>query len=149
VYWREVKLLTCIVDHCDYPYCRAVMLFDDWEQRNLHIKLHCDLKAAAGLILQLGEGKLGSFDGIFTRNGTLESLQQTVTSFYGPDYSLQSLRLPWTPQKEDWQPVRTFPEEMQSRIPDSNRYMGRSCPLCKREKYRQCPLCKVYKVGRL
>ena len=33
LYWPEVKLLTCILDHCDYPYCQVAMRFDDWQQR--------------------------------------------------------------------------------------------------------------------
>jgi hypothetical protein len=106
--------LMFIVDHCEYPHCQVTMRFDDWQQRSLHIKHHCDLKAAAGLILELkkrGLSLMRHFQTLFTRNGTLKSLEQTVVSYYRSNYSLESLRLPWTPKKEDWQPVKPFIEE--------------------------------------
>ena len=111
----------------------------------MHVTRHCDLKTAAGLILQLGNR--GSslrtrFDSVYTRNGTLDSLQKCLVSFYGPNYNLESLQLPWIPREEDWQPVKPLLEERLSRIPET-KASGRNCTLCKGER-RQCPLCRLH-----
>jgi hypothetical protein len=122
------------------------MPFDNWKQRSVHITRHCDLKAAAGLILILrnrGLSPRDSFQALFTRNGTLNSLQQTLTSFYGPNYRLQSLCLPWLPQEEDWQPIAPFLEERISRIPGNKAGEGRNCALCKGWNHRKCPFCRL------
>lgn len=138
--------LTRIVDHCHSPYCQFTIPLDNWKQRSLHITRHCDLKAAAGLIHTLNNRGLipgDHFQALFTRNGTLNSLQQTLISFYGPYYSLESLRLPWTPEEEDWQPVKTFLEERLSRIPLNQAGEGRHCTLCKGWEREKCPFCRL------
>lgn len=149
MYGSAAEKLTRLTDRCEYPYCQAIMPLCHWERRALHITRHCDLKAAAALIQLIGKEapnlryKFGIF---FTRSGSLGDLEQTLTSFYGRNYSLESLVLPWTPQRSDWDPVRSFPEEKRCRIPRGHTN-GRGCCLCKSNGHRCCPLCKLY-MGR-
>jgi hypothetical protein len=144
--------LTCILDHCHYPYCQYKTSFDNWKQRSEHITRHCDLKAAAGLILQLKERGLdikASFKNLFSRSGTLKSLQGTLTSYYGPSYNLESLCLPWVPLLEDFRIATSFPEERMYRLPSEwtkDGTKGGLCKFCRGEKPEKCRLCGIIRI---
>jgi hypothetical protein len=148
--------LTFITDHYNYPYCQFKTSVDNWRQRSEHITHHCDLKRAAGLIVLINQAGLHvktTFPRVFTRSGTLESLQRTVTSLYGPGYSLELLHLPWVPTKEDWQPVKTFLEERLCRVPEeAGGETEGMCTLCKKKskkskKSKKCPFCRLQTTG--
>ena len=113
-------MLTRVTDHCHYPYCQYKTVIENWRARSEHITCHCDLKGAAGLILQLRKRGLNvkaSFQNLFSRSGTLKSLQSTLTSYYGLGYNLESLCLPWIPLMEDFRIATSFLEERMCRLP--------------------------------
>jgi hypothetical protein len=145
--------LTRVTDHCHYPYCQYKTSLENWRARSEHITRHCDLKAAAGLILQLKERGLdikASFQNLFSRSGTLKSLQGNLTSYYGSIYNLESLCLPWIPLLDDFRVVASFPEERMCRLPGkwikggTNRGL---CNFCRGTKPDKCRLCGITRIG--
>jgi hypothetical protein len=145
-------MLTRGTDHCHYPHCHYKTAVDNWRARSEHITCHCDLKAAAALIMQLKERGLNvkaSFRNLFSRSGTLKSLQSTLTSYYGSGYTLESLWLPWIPLVEDFRVATSFPEERMCRLPAEwtrEGTKGGLCKFCQGVKPEKCRLCGLTRI---
>lgn len=145
-------MLTRVTDHSDYPYCYYKTAVDKWGARSEHIRYHYDLKVAAGLVLQLrqrGANIKRSFNNLFSRSGTLKSLQSTLTSYYGPGYDLESLYLPWILFAEDFRVATSFPEERMCRLPgdwDQDEVKGKLCKFYRGAKPQKCRLCGMIQI---
>lgn len=170
MYERYLTNIRPVTKACNFPDCTYTLTKTVIETP--HDRCHDNLRAVAGLILLVNSGGKKSREYIrdtidesltWTRRGHLDLYQNYLVSFYGREFDLLSLHLPWTPNEKHWSPMTILPSytSIESSVADtmpshtsvessvvetipSQFLANTACNFCKKKvPNRRCQLCRV------